>query len=152
MPLEKMLKYIGEIKDSFKELKVKIILIFLSVAILQTISWYFTSRRFFNSSLYFYFYEDADEQLYSYLYWFFSDCITLFLIPLLLIRFVFKEKISSYGFRLGDYKTGLPVSIIFIIPMLVIIWFISGLPDFSSVYPQLQSAKENWTGSDSQYP
>lgn len=135
---------IFNILGGFRNLNTKVVTIFLTVAILQTISWYFTSKGFFSKNLYIYFLEDDNAQLYGFLFWFMGDCFTLLVIPFLIIKYGFKEKISSYGVKLGDYKKGILISLLFIIPMLVVIWFVSGMTDFRNYYPILHSAKENW--------
>ncbi|MGQ9643893.1 MAG: hypothetical protein ACUVT3_08560, partial [Ignavibacterium sp.] len=38
--------------DALKQLDRKIVTIFLSISVIQTISWYFTSRRFFRENLF----------------------------------------------------------------------------------------------------
>lgn len=135
---------VTQLFENFTKLNRKVVAIFLSVAILQTISWYFTSKRFFSLNFCNYFLEDPNAQLYGFLFWFLGDCITLLLIPLIIIKYGFREKISSFGVTFGDYRKGVPVTLVFSIPMVVLIWFVSGLPDFSVYYPTLHSAKENW--------
>lgn len=130
--------------DIFKRLNKKVVLIFTAVAVLQTVSWYITSRRFFRINLYDYFLDAADPNLYAFLYWFFSDCITLCIIPLLIIKFVLKEKITSYGLKAGDYKTGVSFSILVLVPVIIAVWFITGIPEFGDYYPMLKSSRESW--------
>lgn len=127
-----------------RQLDIKVTTIFLAVAILQTVSWYYTSRRFFRLNLYQYFSDDPIGGLYEYLYWYIGDFVTLFVISALIINFSFREKLTSYGVSYGDYKTGISLSVIFIFVMVIIIWFVSSLPSFSAAYPQLYLAKERW--------
>jgi membrane protease YdiL (CAAX protease family) len=123
----------------------KVITIFISVAALQTISWYYTSRGFFRRNLYFTVFENnPNVQLYEYLYWFFSELVTSVLLPILIIKLFLKEKISDFGFKLGDYKTGLKISAIFLLIMLPLLWFASSQPDFAAKYPHLPAARERW--------
>ncbi len=137
----------AEIQNFIKILKTldrKVIIIFLSIGILQTISWYFTSRRFFRANLFEHFQNFDHPFLIEYFYWFLGDFFTLFILSSLIIRFILKEKLSDYGLRIGDYKTGLSISLIFIFLMWIIIWFISAAPDFADKYPLLDSAKKSW--------
>jgi membrane protease YdiL (CAAX protease family) len=122
----------------------KVIIIFLTVAILQTISWYVTSRIFFRNNLFIYFQNDPDVYLYEYLFWFIGDFITFFVVPILIIRFILKEKSNNYGLQVGDYKTGLSLSVVFILIMFTTIWFFSSTPEFVSKYPHLQSVRSDW--------
>ncbi|MCL6494239.1 MAG: hypothetical protein K6T54_05590, partial [Ignavibacterium sp.] len=89
--LKKELKFLF---DTIKQLDRKIVTIFLSVAVLQTISWYFTSRRFFRENLFDFVAKYNDPFLIEYLYWFVGDFITFVLPTALLIKFFFKESIS----------------------------------------------------------
>lgn len=127
-----------------KTLDRKVIIIFLSIGILQTISWYFTSRRFFRENLFEHFQNFNHPYLLEYLYWFIGDFFTLFVLSSLIIKFVLKEKLSDYGFKVGDYKAGLSISLIFILLMALIIWFISATPEFANKYPLLDSAQKSW--------
>ncbi len=119
-------------------------MVFLSVAVIQTISWYITSRRFFRLNLFDYFSSSHDVYLIEYLYWFLGDFFSLFLIPILIIKFIFKERLSGFGLKFGDYKAGLNYTLIFLIVMLPFVWVVSSNTSFSSVYPHLQPARELW--------
>ncbi len=75
-------KEIFEQWKTLKSLDKKVVLVFLAVAVLQTISWYYTSRKFFRANLYQQFFTDNEfVQLYEYLFWFIGDFISLFLLP-----------------------------------------------------------------------
>ncbi|MEJ2614815.1 MAG: hypothetical protein P8Z35_07650 [Ignavibacteriaceae bacterium] len=127
----------AEIKNLFKklnELDRKVIIIFISVAILQTISWYYTSRRFFRYNIFNSLQDNQHVYLIEYLYWFIGDFFSFFILPVLIIKFLLKEKIRNYGITLGDYRAGIKISFIFLGIMLPIIWFASALPQFSSAY------------------
>lgn len=139
--LKEELKKLSEI---IRGMDKKVIIVFLSVAVLQTISWYFTSRTFFRQNLFDYFSSSQNVDLYSYLYWFFGDFFSLFILPALIILFILKEKPKNYGLQFGDYKVGLKISFYFIIIMVVIIWFASSSPSFQSTYPLLQRTRESW--------
>jgi membrane protease YdiL (CAAX protease family) len=127
-----------------KELERKIIIIFLSVSILQTVSWYLTSRRFFNQYLFESFQNYSNPYLIEYIYWFIGDFFSLFILSSLIIKFVFKERLSDYGLRIGDYKAGLFFSVIFVFIMILIVWFVSATSTFSENYPLLTSSRESW--------
>ena len=139
---------IGELKDLWriiKELDRKIIIVFISVAVLQTISYYYTSRRFFRSNFFEQLQFDENVFLYEYIYWFVGDFVTLFVFPLLIIKLLLKGKLSNYGLRVGDYKIGLKYSLIFLAVMIPIVWFISANSDFIDTYPQLNDVKYSWS-------
>lgn len=141
-----------KIKDELKKLfgiirglDTKVIFIFLAVAVLQTFSFYVTSRRFFRLNFFQFFENYENVFLIEYLYWFIGDFLSYFVFPLLIIKFLFKEKIKDYGVSLGDYKTGTRVTIIFLIIMLPLIWIVSSFPEFNKTYPHLSSAKNSWS-------
>lgn len=123
----------------------KVIIIFLSVAILQTISWYFTSRRFFAENLFNYFSNNQNVDLLSFLYWFVGDFFSFFVLPVLIIFLVLKDKPKNFGLQVGDHKAGLKISLYFILVMLVISWFASSSYSFKETYPLLQRTKESWS-------
>lgn len=130
--------------DTIKQLDRKIVTIFLTVALLQTISWYFTSRKFFRENLFDYVANYQDPFLIEYLYWFIGDFLTFVLPSTLFIKFLFKEPLSEYGFKMGEWKTGLKLTILFLLIMIPIIWFISASSQFSQKYPHLSTAKDSW--------
>jgi hypothetical protein len=136
---------LSRLKNHTKTLDKKVITIFLSVAVLQTISWYVTSRKFFRANLFEQYQFHPQVYLIEYLYWFIGDFVTFFVLPVLIIRFFFKEKLSSYGLQVGDHKIGLKITLIFILIMLPLVWFASASSSFADVYPHLPSARESWT-------
>ena len=42
--------------------------------------------------------------LYEYLYWFVSDFITLFILSVIVIKFVLRENLKDYGLQVGELK------------------------------------------------
>ncbi len=127
-----------------KSLDKKVIAIFLSVAILQTISFYYTSRRFFRANLFESFQNSSDPYLIEYLYWFIGDFFTFFILGIIIIKFGFKEKLKNYGLQFGDVKLGLTFSAIFLSVMIILVWFVSATPAFAEKYPHLTGARSDW--------
>jgi len=140
----KLITELKNLKEIILEMDRKVIVIFLSIAIIQTISWYYSSRRFFRAYLFDSVPADYDVYLAEYLYWFISDFFTLFILSLLIIKFVLKENIRDYGLIWGDYKTGIKISVLFLAVMLPIIWIASSTDSFVQKYPHLHSVKESW--------
>ncbi len=140
------------LKDEFtnlyaaiKSINRKVIVIFLSVAVLQTISWYFTSRQFFHSNLYHtLFGENANADLYEFIYWFSGDFLTYFICGILIIKLLLKEYISDYGMNFRNPEFGFKLIAISVIIMLPVVWFVSSSVSFSDAYPMLRQAKESW--------
>ena len=144
MKPEGIKKEISRLFEIIREMDRKVIIIFLSVAVLQTISWYYTSRNFFRTNFFPYYQNNPDVYLYEYLYWFIGDFVTLFLLSIIIIKFILKEDLKNYGLQFGEYKTGLVLSAIFFLVMLPVIWFFSATPDFSAKYPHLLSTRNSW--------
>lgn len=141
MHLKSELKKLFEI---IKQLDRKVLIVFFSVGVLQTISWYYTSRRFFRNNLYFTVFKDnPDVALIEYLFWFVGDFLTFFVIPIFIIKFLLNERVTDFGIKLGDYRAGLKISLIFLAVMLPIVWLVSSTPEFASKYPHLPSARDN---------
>ncbi|MEI7812013.1 MAG: CPBP family intramembrane glutamic endopeptidase [Ignavibacteria bacterium] len=131
-----------ELLNILRGLDKKIVTVFLTVAVIQTVSFYFTSRMFYRINLYDYFASHPEEEMIEYLYWYIGDFFSLFVISAFIIKFYLKENLRTYGVQPGDYKFGLKIALLFAIVMLLIIWVISSLPSFSEQYPQLYPAKE----------
>jgi membrane protease YdiL (CAAX protease family) len=127
-----------------KQLDRKIVVIFLSVAVLQTISWYYTSRRFFRYNIFDSFESDPNVYLAEYLYWFIGDFFTFFIVPIVVVKFILKEKIKDYGVTFGDYNAGIKISAVFLLIMLPLVWFASSSPEFIAAYPQLKTTMDSW--------
>jgi hypothetical protein len=127
-----------------RELDRKVVTIFLSVAVLQTISYYITSRRFFRVNFFLQLQSNPDVFLIEYIYWFVGDFVTFFILAILIIKFFLKESIKDYGLRWGEHKIGFTISFIFLAVMLPLIWFFSATPEFVEKYPHLLSARSDW--------
>lgn len=128
-----------------KELDKKVVIVFLAVAMLQTISWYYTSRMFFRINFFNQFNYSENVYLIEYLYWFIGDFIVFFVLGSAIIKIFLKENISNYGLTTGYFSVGIKFTIIFLIIMIPIIWVVSSLPEFAETYPQLKAARETWT-------
>jgi CAAX protease family protein len=133
-----------KLKSEVRSVDRKVIIIFVSVAVLQTTSWYYTSRAFFEvhflNDLQF----NPHVYLIEYLYWFIGDFFTFFILSVLIIKFLLKENLKDYGLKAGDSHAGLIISLCFLVFMVIIIWFVSSSKPFSATYPLLASAKYSW--------
>jgi membrane protease YdiL (CAAX protease family) len=144
MKLERMKKEISRLIEIVREMDRKVIFIFLSVAVLQTISWYYTSRNFFRVNFFPYYQNDPNVFLYEYLFWFIGDFFVLFILSILIIKIILREELRNYGLQFGDYKAGLGLSVVFFLVMLPVIWFFSATPEFTEKYPHLLSTRNSW--------
>jgi membrane protease YdiL (CAAX protease family) len=137
-------KEFPELIEIIKKLDKKVITVFISVAVLQTISWYYSSRMFFKLNFFDALSSNPNVYLYEFGYWYAGDFITLFIIPALIIKLVFKEKVRDYGVRIGDFNAGIKISLLFLIVMIPLIWLATAQPVFSLTYPLLDRARDSW--------
>lgn len=112
-----------------KKLDFITVYIFISVAFIVFLSLTVASPSFFYDHF-------GKNRLDSRIYWFLLDGSFMFLIPVISIKFVFKKKLSDFGFTLGDKKFGLITSIIFFAFMFVTVWIVSASLEFTVAYPQ----------------
>lgn len=128
-----MINYLKKEFDSLlaeiRKLDFKVTYIFLSVAFITFLSIVFAAPGFYYDNL-------GKDRFYSRIYWFLTDGGLMFLLPLLSVKLVFREKLSDYGFTLGDKKFGIITSLIFLAVMIVTVWIVSGSPAFAATYPQ----------------
>ncbi len=134
-----------QIIKKFKELDKDVVLIFLAVSVLNVISFYYTSRRFFRIEIQNFFLNDPLLQLYEFLYWFIGDFIVFFIIPVILILLVHKKKLGDFGIAQGDYKFGIKISFLVIIIFLPVLWVVSSFEAFAETQPHLSLTKYHWS-------
>jgi hypothetical protein len=139
-----MLSELKRLYGIIKTLNKKVIIVFLSVAVLQTISWYYTSRKFFRAEWFETLQFQPDVYLWEYLYWFAGDFITFFILPVIIVKLVLKESLKDYGITAGDYKAGVKMTFLFLAIMIPIIWTVSASSEFADSYPLLYDTKLSW--------
>ena len=59
-----------------------------------------------------------------------------FVVPMLVILFVFRERPSSFGFQLGDWKAGLIITLVAIVLIAPVLWFVGRGVAMSEYYDQ----------------
>jgi uncharacterized protein len=133
-----------DLSKAARSLNRKVVVVFLSVAVLQTFSWYYTSRGFFRFYIFPHYQFNPNIYLYEYLYWFIGDFFSFFILPVLVIKIILKENLKDYGLSVGDYKAGLKIAFIFLVIMIPLVWIFSSFSDFVRTYPQLASIRDNW--------
>jgi len=122
-------KEFKEIRDNFKSLDFKTSYVFLSIALITFISIVFASTNFYYQNI-------GADRFDSRIYWFCMDGGLMFLLPVLSIKLVFKQKLSDFGLQLGDWRYGLITTAIFFVFMIITVWIVSGSESFASTYPQ----------------
>ncbi|HNW89679.1 MAG TPA: type II CAAX endopeptidase family protein [Bacteroidales bacterium] len=89
---------------------------------------------------------ETNHQLFSLGYWVFSILIFYFLVPALIIKFVFKEKLRDYGLYGGSVLKERRIFTLFLIIMFPLILIFSTTESFQLRYPfyHLQSGEPLW--------
>jgi uncharacterized protein len=117
--------------EAIKTLRFKEVFIFMSVALITFVSMHYATPIFFRKI-----FDTSDDKFYSTLYWFSADGFLMFIVPVLLIFIVLKQKPADFGFRIGDYKFGLKTYALFMLFMIPTVWIASGNEAFAKAYPQ----------------
>jgi membrane protease YdiL (CAAX protease family) len=117
-------------------------LILLSAPILLTLHRYYGSMEFYERSLA-NFFPTMSAGLAAPLFMFFSAFFLLGIIPILLIKFVFKERLSDYGIQMGDVRWGL-LALVGLLPVIVLLLIPSArMESFRAVYPFYRNAGDS---------
>jgi uncharacterized protein len=130
---------IRKLNKEARSLDFQTVYIFLSVAVIIFISLTFASPSFYYDHF-------GSNRLDSRIYWFLTDGLLMFFIPVLSIKLVFKKKLSDFGITTGDKKFGLITSALFFAVMFVVVWIVSASEEFALAYPQGGSLLKNDTG------
>jgi len=129
-------------QNFFKKSDTKITIILLLAALIPTLHQYFGVTSFFyklipsDSSI-------ATESV-AVGYFFLTAFFLMGIIPFLLIKIVFKEKLLNYGLQLGDWKKGLyAVGVLF--PIIAIAFLLPAAfqEEINTFYPLYKGADKN---------
>lgn len=137
----------NNIKKDYKSLTIRTLIkqwdnsswILLTVPVLLTVWVYFCKQDFFDEtfgiiiSLW-------NQDLFNTVYEYLGAFILMFVVPFVLVKFIFKERLRDYGFKMGDTKFGLRF-FLFSIPIVLLLMYIgSGSADVQMEYPLAKSA------------
>jgi uncharacterized protein len=75
-------------------------------------------------------------------YWIGIVVIFYLLIPMLIIKFVFREKLSDYGFRIGNIKKDYGIYFIMLVIMIPLVYWMSTTHSFQLRYPFYELRKD----------
>lgn len=73
--------------------------------------------------------------VYQYVFQFFSAFIFLFIIPLILIKYVLKEKFSRHGLQIGEWRFGIGMFILGVAVLVPAMFFSASMPEIQAEYP-----------------
>ena len=120
-------------------------LILLSAPILVTLHRYYGSIGFYEQSLA-RFFPNLPADLAGPVFMFFSAFLLLGIIPFVLVKFIFRDRLSSYGVQLGDLRWAM-FALIILLPIIALLLIPSArMESFRSVYPFYQKAGQSVSG------
>lgn len=108
-----------------------------SIAIVLIMNKYFGKSDFINSfpAIRAFFRTLPLSGLYPKLYWAFFSITSYFLLPSLIIRFVYREKIKNYGFHLEKDKKVLLLYLLMFLVVIPLVYLVSHSESFLRKYP-----------------
>lgn len=116
----------------------------LATAVLSVLSFYYGSKRFFRKEFFDHVGHLEWYSLYEHAFWFLSEFILSFVLPVLFILLIHRKPLKAFGLGLGDWKFGLRATGLFLLVMLPLVIVVSGMPEFQRVYPHAQIVKSDW--------
>jgi len=90
----------------------------------------------------FFFGSDAGR-FHSKLFWVFMIIIFYLVIPVIIVKYVFKDDLKNYGIRIKDVQKDYPLYIVMLLIMLPLVYIASSTKSFQDRYPLFQPAKGN---------
>ena len=110
-----------------------------------TLHRYYSRRSFFNRHFAEYLGSGPLAESYPYYYWFLTTAITLLLIPATVARFGTGERLSHYGFQLGNQKLGWSITgVAWVLMIPVVILAVIVYPPFLAKYPLSKVVAGSW--------
>lgn len=115
-------------------------IILISTPLLGILFVYFGSKPFYLQHLASSFVLGGNTELTAGLFTFASAFVYFGLIPALIVKFVFREPLSTYGVRLGDLSFGWKAFAVVAPVMVLLSLLASRMPDFLAQYPMNRAA------------
>jgi len=84
------------------------------------------------------------DQLYAWAWWFVMQGVLGFVVPVLLLRYVFALSGTDMGLGAGDWKFAGTIALIYIPLVFAGTWVLSDSIAFQENYPHLKAASQNW--------
>jgi uncharacterized protein len=140
-------------KSSFSiESKVIIILIYTAVGISITkyfgnttdfLDYILVNPNKFDMWYCLFFFGSETGRFHSMLFWIFVIILFYLVIPVLIVKFIFRENLVDYGIRIKGIQKDYPIYILMLMIMLPVVFVISSSPSFQERYPLFQPSKGN---------
>ena len=132
-----------EMLSYFKGLNRRSATILISTPFLLTFYIYQGNHTFFTKNIAPMVGKLAYPQWMAYGYQFLMINILFLLIPVLLIKFVLKEKLSDYGLGLGDWRFGLKAILVTLPLMMPLLYFSAADKAMQATYPLVKVVGKN---------
>ena len=129
--------------DTVKGMDRQTIFVLVTVPIFVLIHHEIGSRSFFRRELA-EFISPENTDLASWAWWFGTQGVIGFIIPVLCLVFLFKRRGSEIGLGLGDWKLALKLSALYLPLVIIGTFLLSADPSFQAKYPHLHSASTSW--------
>ncbi len=139
-----MKKWLSEIIDELTKLDKKIVIILISILVFQTVSYYIISKEFFRSEFPNISSDPFMINFWENLYWIIGDFCCFFLLPWLIITFIFKEKLNHYGIKSIQVFKGWKFLLSALLLILIMSWFITSEDSICFTHPVFFEAKISW--------
>lgn len=107
----------------------------LLIVVLTTIKIYQGDQSFYAEKLNHSLPEGPELDWMRWLYHHLASLVLWALVPFLIIKFTFKEKLADYAWQLGDWKFGLKATFVAFIVMPIPVYFSSLNPEHREWYP-----------------
>ncbi len=114
-------------------------LILLLTPVLLTAFKYYGSKQFYLENIQA-FLQAGNPDWAAALYVFLSSFVLFGLVPLIVIKFVFRESLGDYGIRLGDWSFGWKALLVLGVIYAISAYPSSKMPDFLAEYPVFRNA------------
>ena len=136
---------VGDFIRVARETPKDVSIVFIVAAVLNILSYYIGSRRFFRGIFFSSLGADPHYMLYEYLYWFAAEFVCSFLLPLSAILILHRSRPAAFGLKTGDREFGFKIVGLFVAVMIPVCWVASDQPGFAAVYPHAQLVKGDWS-------
>jgi len=88
-----------------------------------------------NHSLFNYLTTHYYSELFTYIWWGFWHYLFFLIVPMLIIKYLFKQKLSYYGWQIGNLYSHKALYLSIMIFLIAIVYIVSLNGDFSNFYP-----------------
>jgi membrane protease YdiL (CAAX protease family) len=82
--------------------------------------------------------------LYPRMYWGLFKIVNYLVVPSLVIKLVFRDRIRDYGFKLSTDKRVLGLYLLMFVVVMPLVWYVSDAPAFLGKYPKYKHAAQSY--------